>query len=211
MSHFGRWTLALVIVVASGTPARPADEKMVPGEGAIEVMLLRQKSVQEDLKLTSDEAKQIHAFTTKQHKKAEAIEQGSESDRGQKYHELTRENEKFVTEILEPAQLKRLHQIMLQKAGLMMVTQPKVAAALNLTEGQKEKAHEFQQEAHKEWVELHHDTSKESRGEKLHMHQVNSRKRLMSLLTDEQEAKYKEMSGTPFEGKIEYHGDPESK
>lgn len=211
MSHFGRWAMALVIGAAWVTPARPADEKMVPGEGAIEVMLLRQKSVQEDLKLTSDEAKKIHAFTTQQHKKAEVIHEGSEGAREGKYQELARENEKFITEILEPAQLKRLHQIMLQKTGLLMVTQPKVAAALGLTQEQKAKAHELQQEAHKEWVEFHHATSKEDRLAKMHEHQTNSRKRLMALLTDEQEAKYKEMSGAPFEGKIEYHGDPESK
>jgi len=211
MSHFGRWAMALVIAAAWVTPARPADEKMVPGEGAIEVMLLRQKSVQADLKLTSDEAKKIHAFTTHQHKKAEAIHEGSEGAREAKYQELARENENFIAEVLEPAQIKRLHQIMLQKAGLLMVTQPKVAAALGLTQEQKAKALELQQETHKEWVELHHATSKEDRPAKMHEHQTNSRKRLMAILTDEQEARYKEMSGAPFEGKIEYHGDPESK
>ncbi len=211
MSHFGRWTLALAILAVWGTPARPADEKMVPGEGAIEVMLLRQKSVQEDLKLTPDEASKIHAFTTRQHAKAEAIHEGSEGDREKKYQELTRENEKFVSDVLEPAQAKRLHQIMLQKAGLLMVTQPEVASALKLTAEQKEKARELQAETHKEWVELHHSTSKENRSAKMHELHANSHKRMMALLTDEQEAKFKEMSGKPFEGKIEYHGGPESK
>src|SRR3954471_16769033 len=46
MHNFGRWTLTMAVLVLWATPARPAEEKMVPGEGAIEVMMLRQKSVQ---------------------------------------------------------------------------------------------------------------------------------------------------------------------
>jgi len=211
MHRFGRWTLTMAVLVLWGTPAQPAEEKMVPGEGAIEVMMLRQKSVQDELKLTSDEKEKIHDFTTKQHKRAEALQDASEEEREKKFAQLSKENEAFVEGLLEPDQEKRFRQIMLQRAGLVMVTDPKVASALDLTEDQKEKARALQKEAHKEWVELHHATSKEARNDKIHELHMSSRKRLLNLLTDKQEAKFREMAGPPFEGKLEYHGGPDSK
>ena len=63
---------------------------------------------------------------------------------------MAEENQKFVNEVLEPAQCKRLNQITLQLAGLMWVTHPDVAAELKLTGVQKAKAKAYQEEARKE-------------------------------------------------------------
>ena len=54
-----------------------ADEKakLVPEEGAIELVLLRHKAVRDDLKLTHREARKIHEFTEEQWKKAQEAEE----------------------------------------------------------------------------------------------------------------------------------------
>jgi hypothetical protein len=54
-----------------------------------------------------------------------------------------------------------------------------------------------------------HSKSKEGRAEKLQELRKTSRKRLMGVLTDEQEARWKEMTGAPFNGKFSYDPDEE--
>jgi hypothetical protein len=53
-------TLALIILAVCAPTARSGDsDRMVPEEGAVHVMLLRQKCVREELKLTDDEARKV--------------------------------------------------------------------------------------------------------------------------------------------------------
>lgn len=199
-------TLTLAALVAWGATARPAEKKaektMVPEEGAVQVMLLRQKSIQEALNLTPDETKQIYEFTDRQWKKALRAEELSPAEHDKAYDEMTEENKKFVNEILEPAQRKRLNQITLQVAGLMWVTHPDVAAELELTDVQKAKAKAYQEEARKEMHDMIRSETGAGKEEKLRELRATSRKRLLELLTDEQETKWKEMIGEPFTGEL---------
>ncbi len=129
-----KWMLTLVALCACSLPARAADDKAkpVPEEGALELVLLRHKSVRDDLKLTHREARKIHEFTEQQWKKAQRIEElADEKEKDRRYNELTREDERFLDEILKPEQKKRLDQITLQVAGLMWITRPDVAVGLD--------------------------------------------------------------------------------
>lgn len=202
MRDFRMWTLALAALVAWGATARSAEKKMVPEEGAVQVMLLRQKSIQEALNLTADETKKIYEFTDRQWKKAQRAEELSPAEHDKAYAELTEENQKFLHEILEPDQCKRLDQITLQLAGLMWVTHPDVAAELKLTDEQKAKAKEYQKKARKEMHDMLSSETEAGKQEKLRELRATSRKRLLELLTDEQETKWKEMYGEPFTGEI---------
>ncbi len=205
------WSLALfaAIFFVGNTPVRSApqenarpQEQLVPEEGAVQVMLLRQKAVQECLNLTDREAQKIQEFTSEQWKKAQQVIDLGRDERRQKFTAMTQENDRFIDEILKPEQRKRLDQITLQVAGLLWVTRPTVASKLDLTEEQKTRAHQMQQEARKEMQEYIHTYNKEDRKEKLQQLRQTSRKRLMDLLTDEQEKKWKEMTGDPFLGEF---------
>lgn len=200
---------AFAAVLVSGLPGRAQDKpKMVPEEGAVQVMLLRQKSVREELKLTPEETRKIHEFANRQWKKAQHIHNNlSVNEHRAEYEKMTKENERFLDEILEPEQRKRLDQITMQVAGLMWVTNPKVAEELKLTDEQKQKAKGMQQEARREMHDLIHSTGPEARQEKLKELRATSRKRLMDLLTDDQERRWKEMIGSPFHGNLEFHND----
>ena len=177
-------------------------EGWVPEEGAVQIMLLRQKSVQEALKLTDEETRKIHEFAREQWEKARKADELSPEGRREKFTEMTRENERFIKENLKPAQCKRLDEITLQVAGLLWVTRPEIASKLELTEDQKARAHNLQQEAREEMREYIHTSSKENRKEKLRELNETSHKRLWDLLTDEQEAKWRDLAGDRFLGEM---------
>ena len=206
MREFRMMVLLLAALVACDSAARAAEKKLVPEEGAFEVMLLRQKAVQDDLNLTAEESRQIKEFTDKQWKRAQEIEEGDTATRDKTYDEMTKENHKFVHDVLEPPQRKRLHQIMLQVAGLMSVTNPHVASEIKLTDEQKARARSYQEEARKEMRDLIHSETAAGKQEKLDELRMTSRKRLLDLLTDEQETKWKEMTGAPFTRTLDFSG-----
>jgi hypothetical protein len=211
MRNCRMWTLALAALIAWSVPTRAADEKakLVPEEGALQVVLLRHKAVRDDLKLTHREARKIHEFTEEQWKKAEKAEELPDAkERDRKYEEMTKENEKFLDELLTPAQHKRLDQITLQVAGLLWINRPDIATAIKLTDEQKKKAAQYQQEARKEMEELLHSTTRRDRHAEMRKLHATSKNRLLELLTDEQETTYHAMTGPPFRGELRFDEPP---
>ena len=200
---FAAAAACLGTVWAADKPAEPARHGLVPEEGAVELMLLWQKSVREDMKLSDDESMKVREFVMQQWKKAKELENAGEADQDKGFTELTKENEKFLKETLSPEQTKRLEQIALQKAGLLWVTRKHIASELNLTDEQMQKAHELQEQARKQVQEYLSSDREAKKGEVEKLHE-ESRNGLKSLLTDEQKAKWKEMRGEPFKGEFEF-------
>ena len=201
------WTFALTILAVGAALASAAD-RMVPEEGAVEVMLLRQASVREDLKLSHDEADKIHDFTSQQWRKAKEISKLPEAERDKKFTELTKENERFIDQTLTKEQRQRLKEIELQTAGLLCITRSEVAKKLKLTDEQLQRAKGMQQEARQEMEEFIYNSKPESRSEKLSELRKTSHDRLFQLLTDEQEEIWAKMIGKPFKG--EFHFGPKN-
>ena len=202
-----KWTLTLAALCVCSVPARAADDKpkASPEQGAIERVLLRHKAVRDDLKLTGREARRINEFTEQQWKKEQEVEAiADEKERDRRFDEMTREDERFLGEILKPEQKKRLDQITLQVAGLLWISRPEVAAALKLTDEQKEKVVELQKAARKEMEELLYSEKRRDRQAELRAHQEACKQRILELLTDEQEAKYTELAGEPFRGELKF-------
>jgi hypothetical protein len=205
MRRFLMWMPALVILGASCPPAWAADEKpkMVPDEGALQVVLLRHKAVRDDLKMGRAEARKIHEFTERQWRKAQQVEElPDEKERDRRYEEMTRENERFLQETLSGEQNKRLDQITLQVAGLLWITRPDVAAELKLTDEQKKRAAEYQKLARKKMEELLHSEKRRDREAELRQLHETSKDRLLDLLTDQQETRFRELIGHPFHGRL---------
>ncbi|HEY3967709.1 MAG TPA: hypothetical protein VGM05_24320 [Planctomycetaceae bacterium] len=201
MNSFFKSVCALTMLALGAAPLWAAD-KMVAEEGAVEVLLLRQQTIQKELKLTPDEIEKIHDHGEMQWEKAQSAHVLGAAERNRKFAEMTRENEKFVKETLTKEQHKRLHQITLQMAGLLCVTRPEIASKLNLTADQKKQAHELQKEARRDAEEVIHSTKKAERHEKLRELHKTSLKSINELLTDEQEAIWSEMIGPPFKGDL---------
>jgi Spy/CpxP family protein refolding chaperone len=207
MIKLGTWVSAVIVAALIANPGKPADEKeMLAESGAMEIMLLRQKSVQEELKLTDVHGKKIHEFASEQWKKAREIHKLPQDQQDPKYDELTKENEKFLGTLLSADQRKRLDQIGMQVGGLLWAGRPDAAAALKLTSDQKNKLKELHKEAHKEAMailnETKDDSTKEMELKKLH---ETNHKRLFSLLTPDQQQTWKSLAGPEFKGEFHFH------
>lgn len=206
MIKFGTWFSAIVAATLVTNTGLPADEhEMIAESGALEIVLLRQPSVQKELKLTDVHGKKIHEFATEQWKKAREIHKLPANEQDAKYDVLTLENEKFLSSLLSSDQHKRLDQIGMQVAGLLWAGRPDTASALKLTSDQKNKLKELHKEAHKDasaiMKETKDDSAKQEELKKLH--DINH-KRLLSLLTPEQQETWKVISGPEFKGELHY-------
>ena len=210
MRHLRMWTLALAAVIAWCAPTQAADEpKLVPEEGAVELVLLRHKAVRDELKLTHREAKKIHEFTEAQWNKAlEAEKLTDAKERDRRYEEMTKEDEKFLDELLTPAQHKRLDQVTLQVAGLLWIRRPEIIKALKLTDEQLKKADKYREESRREIEEILHSPTERDRHAEVRKHRAAAKERMLELLTDEQEAKYLELMGPPFHGELRFDEPP---
>jgi len=117
---------------------------------------------------------------------------------------MMKENEEFLAANLSAEQKKRLEQISMQTAGLLWITRPSIAKELKLTDEQKQKATQMQQEAHKKFREAVHAKTNELRKEKLAALNQASQEELMKLLTNDQKTRYQELAGAPFKGGLHF-------
>ncbi len=84
------------------------------------------------------------------------------------------------------------------------MTNPQLANQLNLTDEQKDQLRDLQQDAFGEMRKIREDTS-DPQELRTKMVELNKKvnEQVMKLLTAEQKAKWKELTGKPFKGKVE--------
>jgi hypothetical protein len=201
------WRLILVLAVPSlPVLADEPTERLIPDDVTLQLILLRQKSVQEELKVTPELAKKVTEFTDGEYEAWQAALKLGDSEREQKLKELEKKNEGFLADNLSEEQRKRLHQIALQVTGLMQLNKPEVAKALELTEEQQQKFKEMQKEAAKEYQEILEAKGTPGQNEKLAKLRAEIDKKVMAVLTEQQKEKAKEFVGEPFKGEILIEG-----
>jgi Spy/CpxP family protein refolding chaperone len=206
MIKFGTWVSAVVAATVLAASGRAADdEELIAESGAMEIVLLRQHSVQHDLKLTDVHGKKIHSFATEKWKKAREIHKLPAAEQDAKYNELTKENEKFLSSLLTADQRTRLDQIALQVAGLLTAGRPDIASKLKLTSDQKKKLEALHKEAHKEAKAiLKEATDANTKHEELKKLHETNKTHLIGLLTSEQKAIWKTLIGPEFKGELHF-------
>jgi hypothetical protein len=196
-----KWALVLTVPIVWVATARPA-EQIVPEGTTVQLLLLRQKSVQQELKLSPEVIKKVLDFTDKESVAYEQALKLNKEESEKKSDELEKEEKKFLEDNLTAEQLKRLNQITFQVTGLQQLTRPEVARALNLTEEQQTKFKELHKEARKELEEIINSKDREGRNEKLAKLREETDKKIEAVLTDEQRTKARELVGEPFKGEI---------
>src|SRR5438105_11149195 len=102
-----KWLLVLAIPAVWMTAARPDDQQIVPEGSTVPLLLLRQKSVQAELKLGDDLTRKIVEFTNKQHEAFTAALKLGAEERKQKIEGMESENKKFIADSLTEPQRKR--------------------------------------------------------------------------------------------------------
>jgi Spy/CpxP family protein refolding chaperone len=204
MRRLWQWALALVALagLVSGLQAQEQPQRQA---GAMRLGLLTQKSVQEELKLSDDQARKVEDYAAKQRKSFQGLRDLSQEERREKLAQIAKENEQLLKDTLKPEQAKRLREISLQLAGPAALHDPEVAKALNLTGEQKEKLRGIEEEARRERRELFQaGGDREERRKKAEELRKANREKVMNLLTPEQKEKWKELTGEPFKGEIRF-------
>jgi len=201
------WKLALVLAIPAtwvATVRAFDDADVTPPEGTtLQLLLLRQKSVQQELKLNAGVATKVAEFTNRESGAYRDVAKLSGAERRAKIEELQKANQKFLEDNLTPAQHKRLEQISYQVAGLQQLNRPEVAKLLNLTEEQQQKFKVMQNVARQKLGEI--IVSKDpaaTKTEKLTKLRAEIDEKIVAVLTDEQKAKARELVGEPFTGEL---------
>src|SRR5580704_14209479 len=105
MRTFWKWAVVLVVPAVWLTTAR-AQERVLPEGTTIKLLLLRQKSVQKELKVTPDVTEKIMTFTHKQHEAAEKAREMGAAERKEAFEKLEKQNQQFLAGTLTAKQSK---------------------------------------------------------------------------------------------------------
>jgi len=202
-------TAALVGLLALPLFAQRPGGGSFGGGQVSESVLLANKGVQEELKLTDAQKAAIAEVSTKMR---ESFGKGKFDK--ETFKSASDEAAKATAKIVEglsEQQKKRLRQIEIQVGGLRALTKDEVATALNLTDTQKAQIKEIADETTKDVSEM----MKNARGDKEKFAEVRTKTeklrkealdRVTKTFNDEQKKTYKNMAGEPFNYQPEFGG-----
>jgi Spy/CpxP family protein refolding chaperone len=162
------------------------------------VRLAAAEPVEKELKLTDeqkDKIKDINDQLSDDMRKA--FEDGGDRE---KIQEINASASAKLKEVLDEGQQKRLRGILVQVAGAAAVADPEIAKELNITEDQKRKLGEVRREsmqAMREAFEGARDQEggREAMQEKMDKLREDSNKKVMAVLTSDQQAQLEAMKG----------------
>ncbi len=208
MRTFGRMVLAYGVVALMAAPALAQQGRGGRGFGG-GAALLSNKSVQKELKATDEQAEKLNTLAREMMEKQREDYQGlrdlSQEERREKMQELTRahtaELGKGMREILKPEQVKRLQQIQLQQAGAAAFSSPRGQEGLKLTDDQKTKLREINEESGQAMREAFQGAQSDREGAMKKIGEVRKQatEKAVGVLTDDQKKSWKDMTGEPFE------------
>ncbi len=209
MKQLGVFVAGLMILVLA-IPALHAQQRQRGqrsgagfGGGRDMVSLLTQKSVQEELKLTDDRVKKITDLAGTQRGGRQGQGQGlSQEERQKRQQERAQANEKALADILKPDQLKRAKQITWQQQGAQAFSDSEVMTALKLTDDQKAKIKTIQEDAQGQRGQFQRGGNPQEAQRQREALRKSTEEKVLALLTVEQRAKWKELTGEPFKGEI---------
>ena len=198
--------LALALVLPAFAQRRGGFGGFGPPEGA---MLLTNKSVQDELKLTDD---QKAALTKIQTKMREAMTKAREEAAGdfakmreamQATMQASQKEATTVLDSLKPEQKKRFHEIEAQILGTRALALPHFQKELALTDKQKEELKGINEDMAKDRLEIMKEAGKDKEGrqaafQKIQKLQQDASAKALKVLTAEQQTKFKELQGEKF-------------
>jgi Spy/CpxP family protein refolding chaperone len=198
------------------TPQEVAD--LVPPSGtSIHFVLLQQKSVEQELKLTPDQVQRAQDVGEKQLKQLQGIRSLPREEAAQKLVEAHQTADKELQTVLSPEQFARLRQIGLQQMGPMTLGRPDVADAVGLTPEQRQKIRELHEQLIQSAMKgMQSDATgraklREIRAKisglqdtiaRVKAEKKETEAKVLELLTDEQKAKWASEQGPRFEGEL---------
>ena len=219
MRRFGSAVLASAVVMLLTVPVhaqqQPQRRGFGGGMGMGGPMLLTNKSVQEELKLDSDQVEKATKIAREQGEKVRDELQGlqdlSPEQRREKLETVQQSVRRATFQALREGnalkdeQLRRFMQIDLQQRGVNGLSSPFVAQRLNLSDEQKAKIKTIVDEQPAKMREIMQSASGDfaAAREKMVALRKEALDKAKDVLNSEQKDQYKEMLGSPFEVKFE--------
>jgi len=171
------------------------------GRGGGGAMLLANPGVQKELKLDKEQTDKVEKFSADMREKMQGFQDLSQEERQTKMQEMQKDGTKIAGEILKPEQKKRFDQISLQARGLQAFNDPEVQGKLKITDEQKAKIKTLADDTQAQRRDIMQDAGGDRQAAMKKMTDLTKEatKKAMDLLTTEQKATWKEMTGEPFE------------
>jgi Spy/CpxP family protein refolding chaperone len=208
--------LAVAVLVAIVAPVLAQPGPFGQGQRMSAAVLLQNKSVQEELKLTADQVAEFKKIGEDVRGKFEAdLKKAREDKNREKLQELfkamSEESDKAIgkaVEGLKPEQKKRLHQIEVQVGGLGAFVKEDVQKSLKLSDKQVADIKALQDEVQKDVQEIMKGAGRDPEKRKEAQEKVaklrkESLEKVTSGFSADQKAAYKDLVGEKFELKIE--------
>lgn len=166
--------------------------------GGRELHLLGQKAVQDDLVLTEDQVRTVGQFRNERLNSSHDFRDLSVEEWSKRFERLTAQ-ETALSAMLTAEQTKRLQQIALQLRGGEAFSDPEIARALALTDVQEKAIDELHEDMRRSFGQRPGERREWKRGQDPGKWIWNP---IWELLTEEQKAKWSEMTGPPLKGRI---------
>jgi Spy/CpxP family protein refolding chaperone len=215
MGTIGKTLLAVGVVAMMAAPASAQQGRGFGGGfgGGGGAMLLTNKGVQKELKVTDEQASKLEALAQetmeKQREQFGKLQDVPQEERREKMQAMARtmnaDLRKSLDGILKPEQVKRFEQIQLQQSGTNAFTTPRVVDALKLTDDQKSKIQQINDGVFQSMRDLREEFQSDREGAMKKMADLRKQAldKSLAVLTDSQKATWKELNGEPFEVKFE--------
>jgi eukaryotic-like serine/threonine-protein kinase len=168
-------------------------------QGAGQPFLLKKAPVLSDINVSKAQRTRIGDLLKKWDKEWQDKFRGfgllDAEERQKRFVDMARSNEAAIAEILEPAQLRRFQQIVVQCKGPMAFREPEIASTLKLTAEQKNQIRAI--DANLDF-ERHGGPPGSSSRQAQEDKRKSAMKQILKVLTPEQEKQWRELTGEPF-------------
>ncbi len=164
--------------------------------------LVANRAVQKEIEITDEQKTELRELAGQRGERPNFQEMSAEerqeflADRRKRAAEA----EKKLGEILDEGQMTRLKEIHIQAMGAAAIMDPEVSKALGITDEQRKEIRETGAKIREKYGEAMADRSnREAMAEAMAKVQEDLKAALSDLLSDEQKATLKEMTGKPFD------------
>jgi Spy/CpxP family protein refolding chaperone len=169
------------------------------------LQLATNEQVQKAVKITEEQADKIKDINDELREERGKLFEGGRDAGGdrdavrEKMQELTASATKKLNEVLDATQQKRLMGVQIQLNGANAVMDPAIGKELNVTEDQKKKLEEVSRSNRDAMRELFDAGDREGMREKMEKQREEANKKLLAVLTSEQQAQLESLKGEKVE------------
>lgn len=213
--RLGTLVLALGAVALLSGPALAQRQPGGRGQGGGLTQLVQNKSVQDELKIDKDQAAKVKEALDKvredlkdEYTKVGRRSTASDDEKAAARKKIEEAGTKAITGTLKDDQVKRLRQIERQQQGVALLQGEEVQKTLKLKDEQKEKIKTIAADLEKDVRELSGGgggRNPETRT-KIQGLRKEAMTNALKVLTDDQKKAVKDLTGEPFEVKVERQG-----